>query len=140
MLAHLEGGLISEYIINFLYQKELTAIDVIIISVIGSSIFLILSSFFVSIGKIFKNKVLKPRWPFLKRTIRLIVKRKMTVGEYFRANERLELGGSLKWYEKTPFYNMKKEKERTRPRDKEIVDLINKETSEYRNKFDNYTK
>ena len=76
----------------------------------------------------------------LVKIIRLYVKRKMTLNEYFRAKERLEKGGSLKWYEKKPFYYMQREEERIKPKLKELMTNWTNSLNESINKLDKYKK
>jgi hypothetical protein len=96
-----------ETINDFLNQRTLKAKDVIIVSVLSSFFFWILSGFIKKIWSLLL-KLIKWLKSYCKKIIRKYVKQQLTVNELLEVEKRLQNGGELRWYEKKSYYGYKK--------------------------------
>lgn len=96
-----------ETINDFLNQRTLKAKDVIIVSVLSSFFFWILSGFIKKIWSLLL-KLIKWLKSYCKKIIRKYVKQQLTVNELLEVEKRLQNGGELRWYEKKSYYEYKK--------------------------------
>ncbi|WP_186578028.1 hypothetical protein [Aquibacillus kalidii] len=89
---------------DYLTQEKLRAIDVIIITVVSSIVYGIISGFVKSVGKSTFLKLSKS----IKNVIRKYVKQKPSFNELIDMERRVNEGEHLKWYERIGYYKAKK--------------------------------
>lgn len=83
---------------DYLFNEQIRAIDVVLISLITSLILWLTSSVFKIVGKVFM------KWfETMRRYYRLIVKNELGVMHHLKIEEKLANDKKLRWYEKKAY-------------------------------------
>jgi hypothetical protein len=98
---------VLEAIINFLFEKEVAVIHLLIVAIFSPLIYRLLKVFSIVIWKAIK-KTVKTVYEYMAR-INRFRNRKITIRDYKNIVARLECGSQLRWYEKEAFYEAKKQ-------------------------------
>ncbi len=101
--------MILESINNFLFEKEVAVIHLIVVSILSPLIIWLFRRVIIAIWEAIK-KAVKTVYEFI-ASINRFRRRQITLRDYKNIVARLESGGKLRWYEKEAYYEAKKQRE-----------------------------
>ncbi|MDX5474502.1 MAG: hypothetical protein LPK00_03095 [Bacillaceae bacterium] len=97
----------TEDIWGFLTSTELRAIDVILITVLSSLIFWLMTGLLSKLGNFIHKKITLVIFSKFKEVNRKYIKQTVSLSEIIEIEKRLREGGELKWYERKSYAKYK---------------------------------